>query len=353
MLLSLIYFAVRRLLRLVTASGDRDDVARDVELLVLRHQLRVLSRSRRLQLKRRDRILFAAASELLPHKMWRSLPVSPQTVLRWHRELVRRKWTYCHNRHPGRPKIAPETTTLIIRLARENPRWGYRRIQGELRKLGVFVSATSVCAVLRRNGLPPAPRRDGPSWREFLTQQAAGIMACDFFCVETVGLKTLYVLFFIELSTRRVHLAGVTANPGSTWVTQQARNLAVEDRLVKTEFLIRDRDAKYSGSFDEVFCSEGLLVIQTPVQAPNANAFAERFVRTVRQECLDRILVFSQRHLERILREFVAHYNTERPHRGLSLETPEPQPGAKLTAGKVVRVAKLGGLINEYHRIAA
>jgi putative transposase len=353
MLLSLLYFALRRLLRLLTASGDRDDTAREIEILVLRHQLRVLSRGRRLRLGRRDRILFAAASGLLPRALWRSFPVSPQTILRWHRELVRRKWTYRHKRPPGRPRVAQETTTLILRLARENPRWGYRRIQGELKKLGVSVSATGICAVLRRHGLPPAPRREGPSWREFLTQQAAGIMACDFFCVETIRLKTLYVLFFIELSTRRVHLAGVSAHPGSAWVTQQARNLAVDDRLSGTRFLIRDRDAKYSGPFDDVFRSEGVRVIRTPIRAPNASAFAERFVRTVRQECLDHSLVFGERHLERILREYVRHYNRERPHRGRSLETPEPQPGLKLTEGEVVRVAKLGGLINEYHRIAA
>jgi len=353
MLLSLLYFAVGRLLRLLTAGGDRHDAAREIEILVLRHQLRVLSRGRRLPLKRRDRILLAAASGLLPRALWRSFPVSPQTVLRWHRELVRRKWTYRHKRPPGRPRVAQETATLILRLARENPRWGYRRIQGELRKLGIFISATGICAVLRRHGLPPAPRRDGPSWSEFLTQQAAGVMACDFFCVETVCLKTLYALFFIELSTRRVHLTGVTAHPNSAWVTQQARNLALDDRLAMTRFLIRDRDAKYSGPFDEVFRSEGVRVIRTPIRAPNASAFAERFVRTVRQECLDHILIFGERHLERILREYVRHYNRERPHRGLSLETPEPQPGLKLTEGEVVRVAKLGGLINEYHRIAA
>ena len=219
MLLSLLYLAVRRLLRLLTAGGDRDHVARDVELLVLRHQSRVLSRGRRLPPGRRDRILLVAASRLLPRERWRCFPVSPQTVLRWHRELVRRKWTYRHRRRPGRPRAATEVATLVLRLAKENPRWGYLRIQGELKKLGVLVSATAICSLLRRHGLQPAPRRDGPSWKEFLVQQAAGIVACDFFCVETVRLKTLYVLFFIELSTRRVHLAGVTAPPDSAWVT--------------------------------------------------------------------------------------------------------------------------------------
>jgi len=213
MLLSLVYLAVRRLLRLLTAGGDRDDVARDVEILVLRHQLRVLSRGRRLPLRRRDRILLAAAGGLLPRDYWRSFPVSPQTVLRWHRELVRRKWTYRSRRRPGRPRIAKEAATLVLRLAKENPRWGYRRIQGELKKLDVSISATAICSLLRRHGFQPAPRRDGPSWKEFLAQQAAGMVACDFFCVQTVWLKTLYVLFFIELSTRRVHLAGAQPSP--------------------------------------------------------------------------------------------------------------------------------------------
>ena len=200
-------------------------LAREIEILVLRHQLRVLARGRRMPLRRRDRVLLAAASGLLGRDRWRSFPVSAQTLLRWHRELVRRKWTYRRRRRAGRPRIGGEAATLILRLARENPRWGYRRIQGELRKLGVTVSATAIRSLLKRHGLTPAPRREGPSWKEFLASQASGILACDFFTVETVWLKTLYVLFFIELSTRRVHLAGVTAHPRSAWVTQQARNL--------------------------------------------------------------------------------------------------------------------------------
>jgi putative transposase len=302
MLLSLIYSAVRRLLRLLT-GGSGDDAAREIEILVLRHQLRVLGRGRRLSLIRHDRILLAAASRLLPRELWRCFPVSPQTVLRWHRELVRCKWTYRHTRRPGRPRIAKEVTTLVLRLARENPRWGYPRIQGELKKLGISISATATCSLLRRHGLRPAPRREGPSWKEFLTQQA--------------------------------------------------RNLAIEDRLAAIKFLIRDRDAKYSGPFDEVFRSEGVRVTRTPIRAPRANAIAERFVRTARRECLDHILVLGERHLARVLREYVRHYNKERPHRGLSLETPEPKPLPNGTAGDIVRVARLGGLINEYHRKAA
>jgi putative transposase len=250
--------------------------------------------------------------------------------------------------------IGGETAALILRLAKENPRWGYRRIQGELRKLGVAVSATAIRSLLIRHGLTPAPRREGPSWKEFLASQASGILACDFFTVETIRLRTLYVLFFIELSTRRVHLAGVSAHPHSAWVTQQARNLAIEDRLGEIRFLIRDRDAKFSDPFDEVFRTEGVRVIRTPIRSPKANAFAERFVKTMRHECLDHLLILGERHLQRILEQYLRHYNAERPHRGLSLETPEPRAAAANRGdGAVVRVDQLGGLIHEYQRIAA
>ena len=284
---------------------------------------------------------------------WQSFPVSPQTLLRWHRELVRRKWTYRRRRRAGRPRIGGEAATLVLRLARENPRWGYRRIQGELRKLDVRLSATAIRSLLLRHRLAPAPRRTGPSWKEFLACQAAGILACDFFIVETVRLRTLYVLFFIELSSRRVHLADVTAHPCSAWVTQQARNLAMEARLDQTRFLIRDRDAKFSGPFDEVFRSEGVRVIRTPIRSPKANAFAERFVKTVRRECLDHLLILGERHLRWALRECLRHYNEERPHRGLELETPVPGAAGKRSDGAVVRLDRLGGLVHEYRRIAA
>ena len=304
-------------------------------------------------LRRRCRVLLAAASGLLGRERWRSFPVSPQTLLRWHRELVRRKWTCRRRRRAGRPRIGGEAARLTLRLAEENPRSGYRRIQGELRKLGVTVSATAIRSLLLRHGLTPAPRREGPSWKEFLACQASGILACDFFTVETVRLKTLYVLFFIELSTRRVRLASVSAHPHSAWMAQQARNLAIEGRLGEIRFLIRDRDAKFSGPFDEVFRSEGVRVIRTPIRSPKANAFAERFVKTVRRECWDHPLIFGERHAQRVLREYLRHDNEERPHRGLALETPEPGATLRRSDGAVVRVDRLGGLIHEYHRIAA
>ena len=237
-----------------------------------------------------------------------------------------------------------------MRLARENPRWGCVRIQGELRKLGVRVGATTIRTLLRQQGLGPAPRRAGPSWAEFLRAQAEGVLACDFFTVETVWLRTLYVLFWIEHGSRRVHLAGVTANPDCAWVTQQARNLAIDERLGSVRFLIHDRDAKFCGPFDSIVGSEGVRVIETPFRAPRANAVAERWVRTVRGECLDHMLIVGRRHLERMLRVYVAHYNAERPHRSLALATPAGQPPAARGAPPeaVLRRDLLGGLIHEY-----
>jgi len=207
-------------------------------------------------------------------------------------------------------------------LARENPRWGYPRIAGELLKLGVHVSPSTVRRLLVAAGLTPAPRRSGPSWREFLRQQAASVLACDFFTVETVSLRRYYLLFFIELESRRVHLAGCTTNPTGAWVTQQARNLSFTGLFERTRFLIHDRDSKFSAGFDEVFRSEGIKVIKTPIRAPQANAHAERFVRTIRAECLDRLLILGRRHLEHVLRRYLTHYNAERPHRALALLSP-------------------------------
>jgi len=247
---------------------------------------------------------------------------------------------------------------LIVRLARENPRWGYQRIQGELLRLGVRVSATAVCTTLRRHGLDPAPRRASSTWRAFLRQQAAGIVACDFFTVETVWLRRLYVLFFIELDTRRVHLAGVTANPDGTWVAQQARNLllTLAEQGRRTCFLLRDRDAKFTRSFDDVFRSEGAEVLVTPVQAPNANAYAERWIRTVRAECLDWLLIVGRGHLEQVLRVYAAHYNAHRPHRVLGLAPPDPPADPRVVRdGEPSRVHRrdlLGGLLHEYRRAA-
>jgi putative transposase len=213
------------------------------------------------------------------------------------------------------------------------PRWGYLRIAGELLKLGVHASPSTVRRLLLAAGLKPAPRRNGPSWREYLRQQATSMLACDFFTVETITLRRYYILFFIELGSRRVHFAGYTTNPTGGWVTQQARNLSFTRLFERTSFLIHDRDNKFSASFDEVFQSEGIKVIRTPIRAPQANAYAERFVRTVRAECLHWLLIVGRRHLGYVLRTYAAHYNAERPHRALALVPPEARTSAARPCG--------------------
>jgi putative transposase len=213
--------------------------------------------------------------------------------------------------------MRPEVRAVVLRLARENPRWGHRRIGGELAKLGHAVSPSTVRRVLARAGLDPAPRDSGPGWRKFLRAQAASIVACDFFTVESVLLRRYYVLFFIAHASRRVWLAGCTTNPNGAWITQQARNLGLDLADAGVRFVIRDRDSKYIAPFDEVLRAGGMRIVKTPVRSPQANAIAERFVKTVRAECLDWLLILNRRHLERVLRIFVQHYNVHRPHRAL------------------------------------
>jgi putative transposase len=345
-----VYLLARRFLD-VLSGRFRSGVAKDVEIAVLRHQLEVLRRQvHRLDVEPADRAVLALLSRLLPRVRWSAFVVTPATILRWHRELVRRRWTYPRL---GRPPIANQIRELVLRVARENPRWGYLRIVGELRHLGIRVSASTVQRVLRQAGLGPAPRRGGPNWSTFLRAQAHGVLACDFFTVETIWLRRLYVLFFIELGSRRVHLAGITARPNGAWVTQQARNLTMTTDLSAPRLLIRDRDTKFTRAFDDVFRAEGIRVIRTPVRAPKANAFAERFVRTVRQECLDWTLIHGHRHLRTVLDEYVEHYNRHRPHRGLDLSPPKPTSGVQAATGTVIRQPRVGGLINEYQCRAA
>jgi len=340
-------------------SFRRTESERDVEIMVLRHQVRVLQRQLHGRVKYRpaDRAILAALSRLLPRARRRSFMVTPETLLRWHREAAKHKWRrWRRQQGPGRPPMSAELVELIVRLGQENRRWGCIRIQGELRKLGIRVSASSIRRVLRRNGLGPVPR-GGPTWREFLASQAHSVLATDFFTVDTVSLKQFYVLFVIELSTREVHILGVTEHPTSAFVTQVARNLVgdLAERGRSIKFLIRDRDSKFTATFDEVFRSEGIRVIKTPVRSPRANAYAERWVRTVRTECLDWLLIVGHRHLQRILREYACHYNGQRPHRGIQLQVPVPGDGvsATLPTYKVRRHDVLGGLIHEYRPMAA
>ena len=353
MVLFFLYLAFRALLGALVRSRRGLDV-KDVELLVLRHELEILRRQvARPRLGVVDRALLSAAAAHLPPPSRNLLLVTPRTLLRWHQALVRRKWRQ-PGRRAGRPPLAAETREAVLRLAQENPRWGHRRICGELAKLGLSVSPTTVRRLLAGAGLEPAPRRAGPSWREFLRSQAAGIVACDFFTVETILLRRFYVLFFIAHASRRVWFAGCTKNPTGEWVTQQARNLGLDFAEQGVRFLIRDRDSKYSGRFDEVFRSESIRVVKTPVRAPKANAIAERFVRTVRVECLDRLLILNRRHLEHVLRVYTDHYNRQRPHRTLRLAPPEPEERCERSpAAAIQRRDRLGGLIHEYYRAAA
>ena len=344
------FLIVRKLLRLLGIGPTADD--KDVEIAVLRHQLAVIRRQvARPRYSPIDRAVLATLSRLLPRERWNAFVVTPATLLRWHREFVAHHWTYPRT---GRSHnaLGLGVVELFVRLARENPRWGYLRIVGECRKLGVTVSATSARNVLRRHRLKPAPHRSGPSWSEFLRAQAAGTLACDFFHVDTVTLRRLYVLFFIDLERRKVFLAGVTGHPIGSWVTQQARNLAaaLSDEGREVKYLIRDRDTKFVAPFDEVLRSIGARVIKTPARAPRANAFAERFVRTVRTECLDWLFIRNERHLERVLVEFVDHYNAARPHRGIDLETPIPDLSPRRFNGatRIRRLDRFGGLVHEY-----
>ena len=334
MLSKLAYLTLCRSVRLLTQLA-RGDAAKDLEILVLRHQLIVLRRQTpRPRLEPADRALLAAISRVLPRTRWSCFFVKPETLLRWHRRMVAGAWTY-PRRGPGRPPMDHDVQQLILRLATENPRWGYQRIKGELLRLGTQASATAIRTLLRRHGLDPAPRRAATTWQAFLRQQAAGIVACDFFTVDTVLLWRLYVLFFIELDTRRVHLAGVTPNPNAAWVTQQARNLllVLGEPGRRMRFLIRDRDAKFCRGFDDVFNSAGAEVLLTPVQVPNANAYAERWIRTVRAECLDWLLIVSRRHLAQVLRVYVAHYNAHRPTERLVWSRPIHRPIRPSSAG--------------------
>jgi transposase InsO family protein len=356
-MLFLLGLIVRSLSRLLV-SPRNDDGSRDLEILVLRHQLRVLRRrTGPPKLRFIDRVLLAAASRSIPRERWSCFLVTPATLVRWHRELVRKKWTYGRSGLPGRPPIDPEVRELVLKIAKENPRWGCVRIQGELAKLGIRVSATTIRTLLRTARLGPAPRRTGPTWTQFLRAQAQGIIACDFFTVETAWLRTLYVLVFIELGSRRIRLSASTVHPDAAWVTQQARNLAMEldDRPTAIRFLIHDRDTKFVGPFNEVFRSEEARVILTPIRAPNANAYAERVIETVRAECLDWTLILGRRHLDRTLRTYAEHYNRGRPHRALALATPVEKDEAPIAVSPrdVRRQDLLGGLIHEYHGRAA
>jgi transposase InsO family protein len=337
---------------------SRSDNVKNTEILVLRHQIAVLQRQMRSpRLTWADRAFLAALTRRLSPASRRqlSLIVTPRTLLRWHAELVRRRWT-CPRRTPGRPRTGPAIRRLALEMARDNPAWGYRRIHGELTGLGYKIAPSTIWEILKSAGIDPAPRRAAATWKQYLSAQAKTIAAADFFHVDTIFLRRLYVLFVIEHHNRRVHLAGVTAHPTAAWTVQQARNTLMDfaERTDSLKFLIRDRDVKYTDAFDAVFAAAGMRIITTPVQAPRTNAACERWIATVRRECTDRILIAGRRHLHHTLSEYVDHYNTHRPHRTLSQRPPEGKvheaPADANT--RVRRRDRLGGLIHEYSQVA-
>ena len=361
MLLKIVYLLVRRVLGLAVLISRRD-LAKDAELLVLRHENAVLRRhAGRIRYEPADRLWFAALARLIPRRRWADVfPVTPATLLAWHRKLAANRYDTSGRRKPGRPPTVPGIARLVVRLATENPLWGHRRIHGELAKLGVTIAPSTVWEILHAAGIDPAPRRAGPTWRQFLHAQAAGILAVDFLHADTVLLKRLYVLVFIEHGTRRMHLGGVTANPTGEWTVQQARNLALSlgERFEDIRFVIRDRGSNFTRSFDAVFQATGARILRTAVQAPRMNATCERLVGTLRREVLDRVLIVSERHLRAVLAEYQVHYNTARPHQGIAQRVPDDErdaPHATVTdvdTQQIRRKPVLGGLINEYTHAA-
>lgn len=365
MIYLLLAHLISLLLDLFTISR-RSEHHKDLQILLLRHQLRILQRqhSQKPNVSRWDKLTLAVLTAKLTGGARGAkakldgvlLLFKPDTVLKWHCELVRRKWTFKHRRRGGKPPTTPELQALLLRLAQENPRWGYSKLQGELHKLGYDIGRSTVRDILKRQHVPPALERveRGSSWRTFLGHYKEQMLACDFFTVETAWLKTLYVLFFIELGSRRVHFAGCTGHPTAEWVTQQARQLAwtLHNEARPKRFLIRDRDAKFPASFDTVFAAEGVEIIRTPYRAPKANAFAERWIRAAREECLDRLLIVNEAHLRRVLSEYVQYYNTARPHQGIDQRCPVPISSVA-RSGAVKCRDVLGGIIHDYHREAA
>jgi hypothetical protein len=301
-----------------------------------------------------DRALISTLARLLPKIHRRHLFVTPGTLLRWHADLITRRWATKHRRS-GRPPTSPPLRRAILRLASENPDWGYRRIAGELAGMGRQVGASTVWAILQHAGIAPSPRRSGPPWSEFLRGQAHGILACDFFQCDTVLLTRLYCFAVVEHANRRIHILGVTTHPTADWVAQQARNLLMDldNHTSQFKFLIRDRDSKFTSMFDAVFASEGIQIIKTPTRAPRANAIMERCIGSLRREILDRTLVLNARHLRRVLAEYENHFNTHRPHRSLAQAAPPrtlPQPDT--TEIKIIRRDRLSGAIHEYMQVA-
>jgi transposase InsO family protein len=356
-IISVVYLLVRCLLGCLMVL-TRHDGSNDAELLVLRHENVVLRRQiGRVRYEPGDRLWLSALSRLVPRRRRREVfMVTPATLLAWHRRLAARKWDYTSRRRPGRPTTVAAIRKLVIQMATDNPAWGHRRVQGELVRLGHSIAASTAWQILHDAGIGPAPRRAGPTWKQFLTAQARGILAVDFVHVDTVLLRRIYALIVIEHGTRRVHLAGITAHPDGSWTTQGARNVLIDlgQRATSVKFLIRDRAGQFTSSFDAVFTAEGIRILASPPQAPRANAICERIIGTLRRELFDRLLIVNEHHLRRVLTEYLRHYNAARPHRCLGQLTPSQADTRRrgpinLAAYPIRRKQVRGGLTHEYY----
>jgi len=331
---------------------------RDV-IAFLREENRTLKAQlsgRQLQLNDEQRRRLAVLGQRLGRAVLREVAtlVTPDTILRWHRELIARKWTYARRRS-GRPGVLAEIRRLVLRMATENPSWGYTRIQGALKNVGHRVARSTIASILKAEGIPPS-REPPSSWRTFLRAHWSAVVAADFFTTEVWtarGLVTYYTLFVLELQSRRVHVAGSTPYPDEAFVLQAVRDLAnaIDGILVEGCVLICDRDRKWSRGVLEFVEHEGVRIIRTPFRAPNCNAYAERFVRSIKEECLERVIVFGERHLRRTIAEFVAHYHAERNHQGIGNELIDPFERAD-GQGRVRRRQRIGGMLNYYYRAA-
>ena len=347
----ILYRLIAALARLAFRSGR----SKDLEIIVLRHQLGVLRRQiNRPAINEADRTLLGAIAAALPRPRRTGWLVTPDTLLRWHRRRIARHWTH-PTRGPGRPSTSTEIRRLVLRLAAENPTWGYRRIHGELAGLGHRIASSTVWKILKASAIDPAPKRSEVSWSQYLHSQAA--VACDFFTIDTAMLRRYYVLFFIHIPTRQVFYAGVTANPTGTWTTQAARNLFLRhgDQLGGSRALVRDRGSQFIDAFDEIFRTEGFKILKSPVRTPVANAFAERWIGSIRRELLDRTIIWNQQQLKRLVTDYIEHYNTHRPHRSLDQSPPlvaVPRAPADPRRLQVVKSTRCHGLINEYRNAA-
>jgi putative transposase len=360
--LKLIFLIVTRVVSVLGLSR-RDAWWKDAEILMLRHQLAVALRERpriHSRLTWPDRAWLALLAGMLPADRLAAmrLIVTPATILRWHRDIVRRRWARLSRRgRSGRPPTRRNVRSVVLRLARENESWGYRRVHGELAALGITVAPSTVWQILKDAGIDPAPRRDGPGWAEFLRSQAQGILALDFFTADLLNGTKVYVLAVIEHGNRRVRVLGATQHPVQSWVIQQARNLVMDlgDAAARAKFVLHDRDASFTQAFDAVFQAAGIRVIRSAVQAPRMNSITERWIGSCRRELLDRTLIWNQRHLMMVLREYEDFYNSHRPHRALDQAAPlRPLPDrvTDLDHFRIRRHDRVGGVIHEYRLVA-